>query len=537
METNGSKRPAEDSTAAQPPAKRRSRFSEAAPAAGKSPADIAAAAAALTARINAQTATQFTAAAAAPAAVDKAAQIAALQAAIKAQIANAALAGPTAAAAAAAPPAAAAVTKKARDFTLRLDEQGRQIDEAGRLVRTGGQPVATVKANLDAQRRSNNPYLAHMAHRAAELDPNDPSYVDPKVAARAAAARPKRAGFSFVAEGTYVKQAEKEREKELVKEHRKLLRGHVAKASSSGSAAADSAAAARPKRAGFSFVAEGTYVKQAEKEREKELVKEHRKLLRGHVAKASSSGGAAADSAAAAVAPTAMAAAAAAAADSSTGTTAQQRQQQAAFPLPRDHGRAVPAVEWWDEPFLPDDDSTDSSASTTTAAAGAAVAAANGTADSMDVDSDSTTAVTAAAAVAAPQGQYARAQLEACATYKLVQHPPAVAAAGGAAALAEPAPATIHLTKTERKRVRRQARGEREREKQDKMALGLLPPPPVKMKLSNFMRVLGEQAVADPSKVEKMVQQQVQVRTTTAAMYHAHYIQYCILCLVSTLIT
>ena len=61
------------------------------------------------------------------------------------------------------------------------------------------------------------------------------------------------------------------------------------------------------------------------------------------------------------------------------------------------------------------------------------------------------------------------------------------------------------LTKEERRRLRRQNRAEREREKQDKVALGLMPAPEPKVKISNMMRVLGEQAVADPSRIEATV--------------------------------
>ncbi|CAN0410984.1 unnamed protein product, partial [Ectocarpus fasciculatus] len=50
------------------------------------------------------------------------------------------------------------------------------------------------------------------------------------------------------------------------------------------------------------------------------------------------------------------------------------------------------------------------------------------------------------------------------------------------------------------------------REKQDKIALGLLPTPEPKMSMSNFMQVLGDQAVVDPSKVEALVMGQVHRR-------------------------
>ena len=70
----------------------------------------------------------------------------------------------------------------------------------------------------------------------------------------------------------------------------------------------------------------------------------------------------------------------------------------------------------------------------------------------------------------------------------------------------------LMLTKAEQKRLRRQNRSDREKEKQDKIALGLIPPPEPKVKLSNMMRVLQEQAVADPSAVEKKVREQMAQR-------------------------
>jgi U4/U6 small nuclear ribonucleoprotein PRP3 len=99
--------------------------------------------------------------------------------------------------------------------------------------------------------------------------------------------------------------------------------------------------------------------------------------------------------------------------------------------------------------------------------------------------------------------------IENCKTHMYVQHPVAVKALGGEK-LEVPLP--MYLTKTERKRIRKTAREEREREKRDKMMMGLLPAPEPKFKLSNFMKVLGDQAVADPSKVEMRVLQQMRQR-------------------------
>ena len=66
-----------------------------------------------------------------------------------------------------------------------------------------------------------------------------------------------------------------------------------------------------------------------------------------------------------------------------------------------------------------------------------------------------------------------------------------------------------YLTKDERKKIRRQKRLEREKDKQDKIKLGLIQPPPPKLKLSNYMKILGDEAVADPTRVEREVQKQV----------------------------
>jgi len=69
-------------------------------------------------------------------------------------------------------------------------------------------------------------------------------------------------------------------------------------------------------------------------------------------------------------------------------------------------------------------------------------------------------------------------------------------------------PLPVFLTKEERKKMRKQARREKQQEIQDKIAAGLIPPPPPKVKLSNMMRILGEKAILDPSKIEAEVRKQ-----------------------------
>ncbi|CAH8500494.1 unnamed protein product [Schistosoma mattheei] len=78
--------------------------------------------------------------------------------------------------------------------------------------------------------------------------------------------------------------------------------------------------------------------------------------------------------------------------------------------------------------------------------------------------------------------------------------------------LSKPPEIPLLLTKKERKKLRRQNRQEAQREKQEKVRLGLMPPPEPKVRLANLMRVLGSDAVQDPSKVEAYVRAQMESR-------------------------
>jgi len=70
----------------------------------------------------------------------------------------------------------------------------------------------------------------------------------------------------------------------------------------------------------------------------------------------------------------------------------------------------------------------------------------------------------------------------------------------------------MHLTPKERKKLRRLKRQERTQEIRDKIKMGILMPPPPKVKMSNLMKVLGDEAIADPSTVERKVRNQVEQR-------------------------
>lgn len=75
-----------------------------------------------------------------------------------------------------------------------------------------------------------------------------------------------------------------------------------------------------------------------------------------------------------------------------------------------------------------------------------------------------------------------------------------------------PAYLPVFLTTKERKKLRRQNRREAWKEEQEKIRLGLIDPPEPKLKISNLMRVLGTEAVQDPTKIEAHVREQMAKR-------------------------
>ena len=76
-----------------------------------------------------------------------------------------------------------------------------------------------------------------------------------------------------------------------------------------------------------------------------------------------------------------------------------------------------------------------------------------------------------------------------------------------------PAAKPLPLTSKEAAKLRRQRRGAELKEKQAKIRLGLIPAPPPKVKnLASMMRVLGSEAVNDPTSVELRVQREIAER-------------------------
>ena len=99
--------------------------------------------------------------------------------------------------------------------------------------------------------------------------------------------------------------------------------------------------------------------------------------------------------------------------------------------------------------------------------------------------------------------------LERSKTWKLIQKPEMMAPIGEPL---DPGPQPIRLTMKERKKIRRRNRSEKQMEEQDKIRLGIIPAPAPKVKMSNLMRVLGNEAVMDPSKMEKDIREGKQQR-------------------------
>ncbi|KAG4414062.1 hypothetical protein IFR04_012806 [Cadophora malorum] len=78
-----------------------------------------------------------------------------------------------------------------------------------------------------------------------------------------------------------------------------------------------------------------------------------------------------------------------------------------------------------------------------------------------------------------------------------------------------PAPKPMFLTSKEQAKLRRQRRMADLKEQQAKIRLGLEPAPPPKVKKGNLMRVLGEEAVKDPTAVEARVNREIEARHQT----------------------
>ncbi|XP_058832427.1 U4/U6 small nuclear ribonucleoprotein Prp3 [Topomyia yanbarensis] len=129
------------------------------------------------------------------------------------------------------------------------------------------------------------------------------------------------------------------------------------------------------------------------------------------------------------------------------------------------HSNEVPQMEWWDSVILTDDLNT--------------------------------------------LGKNGRISIRESAITNLIEHPTQMRAPNESS---RPVYLPVFLTKKERKKLRRQNRREAWKEEQEKIRLGLEPPPEPKLRISNLMRVLGTEAVQDPTKIEAHVREQMAKR-------------------------
>lgn len=91
----------------------------------------------------------------------------------------------------------------------------------------------------------------------------------------------------------------------------------------------------------------------------------------------------------------------------------------------------------------------------------------------------------------------------------LVEHPPIKKAPLAKDSFAQ---VPIFLTKKEQKKLRRQNRKNLELEKQEKIKLGLIPKPEPKLKRSNIMYALGDEAIVNPSMADQLAREQEEKR-------------------------
>eukprot|EP00878_Enallax_costatus_P034531 GHUV01038293.1.p1 GENE.GHUV01038293.1~~GHUV01038293.1.p1 ORF type:complete len:441 (+),score=148.01 GHUV01038293.1:147-1469(+) len=176
----------------------------------------------------------------------------------------------------------------------------------------------------------------------------------------------------------------------------------------------------------------------------------------------------------------------------------------------------IPDVEWWDKPLL------EGGTYYTAAAAAASQQQQQQQEDDQRDEGDDLMAKLAESEgqqqqqqqqdnviAAGPDGSAAVMRLRLGKITAYVEHPIPLQPP---AAAPPPPPQPLKLTKKELKKMRTQRRQAREKEKQELMRQGLLEPPKPKVKISNLMRVLGEQATLDPTAIEQEVRRQMNER-------------------------
>lgn len=137
-----------------------------------------------------------------------------------------------------------------------------------------------------------------------------------------------------------------------------------------------------------------------------------------------------------------------------------------------------PEVEWWDSSYLP------------------------------DKNYDVIPSLEEVAKLPQPE-EAVLSKLDLTSVNNLIQHPIPIPAPGDKH---QQAPKALFLTKKEMKKLRRNRRAAEHKDMQDRIRMGLAPPPPDKVKISNMYRVLTQEAVADPTKIEARVRKEMMAR-------------------------
>ena len=336
--------------------------------------------------------------------------------------------------------------------SLLLDDQGREIDEDGNLVVQEKRPRARVGGIGEAKKAS-----------VAAKRSNTPT--NPYLAHMGPDAGAKRAMLE---------------KNGLLLDDRLALPRTAPKAIS----------------AGFNFVEPGTYVQAQEEDNKKEEGRVKSGRRSGRKAPTLLDGGA-----------VTMSASAAAAGGSPEGGFARVPDR------PVKH-LACPEVEWWDAVFLPKQlriELKEKEATYQSSGARYGAFCESGR-------SSGTNGKGGLSKYSMQQSDYssicyqhlANMSPKHCKTLELVQHCPPIASLAdeGSGDVQFP----MYLTQKERKKVRRQEREAKEQTKRDLQMMGLAPAPEPKFKMSNFMKILGDTAVANPSAVEQKVLEKVKQR-------------------------
>ena len=90
-----------------------------------------------------------------------------------------------------------------------------------------------------------------------------------------------------------------------------------------------------------------------------------------------------------------------------------------------------------------------------------------------------------------------------------IQHPIKIPAPGEKD---KPSLKPVMLTKKEQKKMRKQRRQQELQDHRDRVKMGLIPPDPPKVRLANLMKVLTNDAIQDPTRVEARVRREVAMR-------------------------